>query len=119
MHGQRGWASEPVTAKTTAVAARASKPVHVAMSSTLKSPSTEAAAAASPRAAKGQALSTGNMGHSGSAASISIDGASTPKAASALREVKKQPMASGSPMARPSSSACSPSRADSSARPAS
>ena len=89
------------------------------ISSTLKSPSAAAAAAASPRAAKGQALKTGNIGHSGSAASISIDGPSTPKAASAAREVQKQPMASGSPMARPSSSACSPSRADSSARPAS
>ena len=93
--------------------------VHVVMSSTLKSPSTAAAAAASPRAAKGQALSTGNIGHSGSAGSISIDGSFTPNAASALREVKKQPAASGSPMARPSFQRRSPSRADSSARPTS
>ena len=89
------------------------------MSSTLKSPSAAAAAAASPRAAKGQARKTGSIGHSGSEASSSIGGPLTPRAVSAAREVQKQPTASGSPMASPSSSACSPSRADSSARPAS
>ena len=46
-------------------------------------------------------------------------GSRTPRATSDKREVKKQPAASGSPMARPSSSACSPSRAASSPRPAS
>ena len=52
------------------------------MSSTLKSPSAAAAAAASPRAAYGQALSTGNIGQSGSEVSMPLAGSRTPRATS-------------------------------------